>query len=402
MLEATESVAIRLAIGPSPRRIELPAGYRPAPGVGCTLREGADAMLVSYGPVMLHEALTAAELLAGRGIEAAVVAMPWLDRVDDDWLADTFVGVRDVLVVEDHAPVGALGDTLRRALATLPDPPALSVAGVEGWPACGTPGEALRYHGLDGASLADRVALAATGSRRRVTAKPVWVVVADPLTARTFFDCGIVERLRRAARRPAARRVHVPARRRRASGRRGCPPVSRRSTSTTSTRSPSRLPSASRAASTDGWTSGSATTRSRSASTCATASTRERMHPGHRNQLLDSSRVGPLPGAPADRAGDAALALLASAPRRERRSGDGSRRERPDIVLSNLQMQSATPFIVLGRRLGLTTVGYVASWDHTVGKGVIWNGLDGYVVQNDADARRPRPLPRRRRAGGSS
>jgi CDP-glycerol glycerophosphotransferase (TagB/SpsB family) len=52
-------------------------------------------------------------------------------------------------------------------------------------------------------------------------------------------------------------------------------------------------------------------------------------------------------------------------------------------VLSNLQMQSATPFIVLGRRLRLRTVGYVASWDHTVGKGVIWNGLERYVVQNE-------------------
>ena len=46
-------------------------------------------------------------------------------------------------------------------------------------------------------------------------------------------------------------------------------------------------------------------------------------------------------------------------------------------------MQSATPFIVAARRLGLATVGYVASWDHTVGKGVIWNGLDRYVVQNE-------------------
>jgi transketolase len=68
-----------------------------------------------------------------------------------------------VLVVEDHAPVGALGDTLRRALRELPDPPALHVVGVEGWPACGTPTEALRHHGLDGASLADRVALTLPG-----------------------------------------------------------------------------------------------------------------------------------------------------------------------------------------------------------------------------------------------
>ncbi len=163
VLEAAESVALRLAIGPSPRRIELPEGYVPAVGTGVTLREGADAMLVSYGPVMLHEALTAAELLEARGLEVAVVAMPWLDRVDPDWLAATVAGVRDVLVVEDHAPVGALGDTLRRALASLPEPPALGVAGVEGWPACGTPVEALRHHGLDGASLAERVALAVPG-----------------------------------------------------------------------------------------------------------------------------------------------------------------------------------------------------------------------------------------------
>ena len=163
VLDADESVAIRLAIGPSPRRIELPEGYAPAAGVGVTLREGADAMLVSYGPVMLHEALTAAELLSESGIEAAVVGMPWLDRVDPEWLAATFTGVREVLVVEDHAPVGALGDTLRRAVAALPEPPAIQVAGVEGWPACGTPVEALRHHGLDGASLAERVALAVPG-----------------------------------------------------------------------------------------------------------------------------------------------------------------------------------------------------------------------------------------------
>ena len=163
VLDADQSVALRLAIGPSPRSIELPADYQPAPGIGIMLREGGDAMIVSYGPVMLNEALIAADLLATRGIEAAVVEMPWLDRVDTAWLAETVAGVRVVLVVEDHSPVGALGDTLRRAFAGLSNPPALDVAGVEGWPACGTPVEALRHHGLDGLSLADRVTLALPG-----------------------------------------------------------------------------------------------------------------------------------------------------------------------------------------------------------------------------------------------
>jgi transketolase len=62
----------------------------------------------------------------------------------------------DVLVLEDHAPVGALGDVLRREL----DETRITVFGVEGWPACGTPQEALRFHGLDGESLAERIQLA--------------------------------------------------------------------------------------------------------------------------------------------------------------------------------------------------------------------------------------------------
>ncbi|MFO7572531.1 MAG: 1-deoxy-D-xylulose-5-phosphate synthase N-terminal domain-containing protein, partial [Gaiellaceae bacterium] len=84
--EAEESVALRLAIGPSPRRIELAAEYRVDPGCGSVLRPGDDGILLAYGPVMLHEALTASELLSERGTGLAVVDMPWLNRFDDGWL----------------------------------------------------------------------------------------------------------------------------------------------------------------------------------------------------------------------------------------------------------------------------------------------------------------------------
>ena len=150
--DAPGNVAVRLTIGPSPRRVELP-GTEVVPGRGTVLHEGTDALLFAYGPVMLHEALTAAEALAGR---IQVVNMPWLNRVDAQWLSELVEPFGELFVVEDHAPVGALGDTLRRAL----DGRAVTVFGVEGWPACGTPLEALRYHGLDGSSLADRIALA--------------------------------------------------------------------------------------------------------------------------------------------------------------------------------------------------------------------------------------------------
>jgi transketolase len=114
------------------------------------LHEASGALLFAYGPVMLHEALTAAELLEGR---VQVVNMPWLNRIDAEWLAELVEPFEDVFVLEDHAPVGALGDALRRELGAR----GLTVFGINGWPACGTPTEALQYHGLDGSSLADRI-----------------------------------------------------------------------------------------------------------------------------------------------------------------------------------------------------------------------------------------------------
>jgi len=149
--EAEGNVAIRLAIGPSPRRIELPATAQL--GVGTLLREGDAGVLLAYGPVMLHEALTASELLAERRVALAVAGQPWLNVFDDDWVAE-LDGYDAIFVLEDHAPVGGLADALRRAL---PGREILAF-GVEGWPACGTPIEALGAHRLDGASLAERIA----------------------------------------------------------------------------------------------------------------------------------------------------------------------------------------------------------------------------------------------------
>ena len=113
--EAETNVGLRLAIGPSPRRIALDSAL-PAPGRGQLLRDGDHAVLLAYGPVMLHEALVAAEQLAREGLELAVVNMPWLNTLDPEWLAEHVASRERVFVLEDHAPVGGLGDALRRAL----------------------------------------------------------------------------------------------------------------------------------------------------------------------------------------------------------------------------------------------------------------------------------------------
>jgi hypothetical protein len=108
----------------------------------------------------------------------------------------------------------------------------------------------------------------------------------------------------------------------------------------------------------------------------------ERMQPGHPNWMLDSARAGSLPRWEAlERAMEAwhfgtrrhvPKALLTA-----------MRRDCSALVLSNVQPHSAVPFLVAARRLGVPVVAYVASWDHTVGKGVIPRFCERYVVQND-------------------
>src|SRR6266576_630627 len=59
------------------------------------------------------------------------------------------------------------------------------------------------------------------------------------------------------------------------------------------------------------------------------------------------------------------------------------RHERPTVALGNTQMHSVVPFVVAARRASLPVVGHIASWDHTVGKGIVPPDLRRYVVQND-------------------
>jgi hypothetical protein len=108
---------------------------------------------------------------------------------------------------------------------------------------------------------------------------------------------------------------------------------------------------------------------------------RGRMRAGHQNWFLDPTLAGPVPRSlPIDpllsrwhygrlRYVPAALARRVTA-------------ERPALVIANIQMHAVVPYMVAARRLGLPVVGHIASWDHTVGKGIVAPGLRRYVVQN--------------------
>jgi hypothetical protein len=109
---------------------------------------------------------------------------------------------------------------------------------------------------------------------------------------------------------------------------------------------------------------------------------RERMEPGHRNRFLDPTAAGPLPRW---RWLEATMRTWLYGRLRYVPSALRARlhAEHPALVLSNLQVEAVVPMIAAARRLRLPLVGYVSSWDHTVGKGAVYAGMDSYLVQND-------------------
>jgi transketolase len=156
---AKHSCMIRLVISPSPGTIPMAEDCQLSFGRGSVLSEGRDAVLFSYGPVMLHEALTAARLLQEEGFSLKVVNLPWLNRVDGQWLEET-VGACDTLIVlDDHSQYGGLGDCLLNACMSsgiLRGKQLLKFA-IEDHPACGTPQEVLDYHRVSGRRLVPRI-----------------------------------------------------------------------------------------------------------------------------------------------------------------------------------------------------------------------------------------------------
>jgi transketolase len=157
--DAKENCAIRLAIGPSPERIKLPENYQFVVGIGTELTEGDDALIFGYGPVLLHEALVASRILKGAGFGLKVVNMPWLNRIDLDWLVNVTSKTKKIFVLEDHSIYGSLGNKIMEGLVEMQaiQGKLFEKIGLDDYPECGTPIEVLRYHGLDGLSLATTI-----------------------------------------------------------------------------------------------------------------------------------------------------------------------------------------------------------------------------------------------------
>ncbi|HPE16003.1 MAG TPA: 1-deoxy-D-xylulose-5-phosphate synthase [Oscillospiraceae bacterium] len=132
----------------------LDAGDAPS----ALLRKGSAVTLVSYG-TLVNELLAAAETLAAEGIEAEVVKLNSILPLDADAVAESVKKTRRLLVLEDCAAHGGVGERLAAHLAVsgVPAEKILLRNLGERFVPHGTVPQLRRLRGLDAAAVADAV-----------------------------------------------------------------------------------------------------------------------------------------------------------------------------------------------------------------------------------------------------
>jgi transketolase len=127
-----------------------------AVGGSRTLRSSGDddVTLVGCG-ITLHEALKAADALAGDGITARVIDCYSVKPLDAAALVAAAEATGRIVVAEDHWPEGGLGEAVLSALADAEAQAHVTRLAVREMPRSGKPAELLAAYEIDAAAIAD-------------------------------------------------------------------------------------------------------------------------------------------------------------------------------------------------------------------------------------------------------
>jgi transketolase len=106
-----------LRISRTPVPSILPDSYRYQIGTAYQLRDGQDLTIVTHG-TLLHIALSAAELLAGEGIQARVLNMSTIRPLDQKAIILAARETGAILTVEEHTIYGGLGSAVAEVVVT--------------------------------------------------------------------------------------------------------------------------------------------------------------------------------------------------------------------------------------------------------------------------------------------
>ena len=114
MVSVDDPVYIQTTREPSP--VLFGAEYRFEIGRSVIVREGQDVTLVSTG-VQTTRVYEAAEVLAGRGIQATVLHVPTIKPIDEEGIVQAARASGLVVVIEDQNVLGGLGGAVCEVLS---------------------------------------------------------------------------------------------------------------------------------------------------------------------------------------------------------------------------------------------------------------------------------------------
>ncbi len=116
---------------------------------------GKDKATIIGAGITLHEALTAHEVLAKKGIAVRIIDLYSIKPVDTKTLARALEETKGIIVVEDHYPEGGIAEAVRSAFPEHKKP-IISLA-IGKLPRSGKPEELLAYEAIDAKAIVKAV-----------------------------------------------------------------------------------------------------------------------------------------------------------------------------------------------------------------------------------------------------
>ena len=116
-------------------------------GKGVQIRRGEDVTIFATG-LLVFEALTAAEELVGKGIQAAVVDLHTIKPMDRDLIRKQAAETGAIVTCEEHQIYGGLGSAVSQVVSELEPVPMEFIAIRDTYAESGTPEELFDRYGL--------------------------------------------------------------------------------------------------------------------------------------------------------------------------------------------------------------------------------------------------------------
>lgn len=156
LINLSYSSYLRLVSIPVSPRVEQHYSGELVYSKGNTIKHGEGVAIVTYGPIMLTEALKASDMLIDK-CNLAVINMPWLNAIDEEWALSLFDEYSHIVVIDNHYKEGGLGEQMKMIACDNRSTVGIRVLAVNEIPVCGTNEECLKYHKLDCDNIAELV-----------------------------------------------------------------------------------------------------------------------------------------------------------------------------------------------------------------------------------------------------